>query len=82
MQKRFKPLVNRGESAVLKIAEQVCEATGTKPFAKIRIADAIRIEGSGISDVLYRYRERSRSHRLARSFHEGVERAICWPRLS
>jgi len=55
MEDRFRPLVNRGESAVLEIARAVCEATGTEPFAKMRIADAIRIEGSGISDSLYRY---------------------------
>jgi hypothetical protein len=52
---RFRSLVNRGESAVLNIAQAVCKATGTEPFAKIRIADAIRIENSGISDTLYTY---------------------------
>jgi hypothetical protein len=55
MEDRLRPLVNRGESAVLDIARAVCKATGTEPFAKIRIADAIRIEGSGISDSLYKY---------------------------
>jgi Protein of unknown function (DUF2726) len=55
MEDRFRPLVNRGEGAVLDIARDVCKATGTEAFAKIRIADAIRIDGSGISDALYRY---------------------------
>lgn len=55
MEDRFRSLVNRGESAVLNIAQGVCKATGTEPFAKIRIADAIRIENSGISDTLYKY---------------------------
>jgi len=55
MEDRFRPLVNRGENAVLDVAQSICEATGTTPFAKIRIADAIRIEGSGISDSLYKY---------------------------
>jgi hypothetical protein len=55
MDDRFRPLVNRGESAVRDVAQGVCKATGTELFAKIRIADAIRIEGSGISDALYRY---------------------------
>jgi hypothetical protein len=52
---RLRPLVNHGESAILDIAREVCKATGTEPFAKIRIADAIRIEGSGIPDTLYKY---------------------------
>ena len=55
MEDRLRPLVNGGESAVLNIARAVCKATATEPFAKIRIADAIRIEGSGISDSLYKY---------------------------
>ena len=55
MEDRFRPLVNRGEGAVLDIARDVCKATGTEAFTKIRIADAIRIDGSGISDALYRY---------------------------
>jgi hypothetical protein len=40
---------------VLEIARSVCNATGTEAFAKIRIADAITIDGSGISDSLYSY---------------------------
>jgi hypothetical protein len=55
MEDRFRSLVNRGESAVLNIAQGVCIATGTEVFAKMRIADAIRIEHSGISDALYKY---------------------------
>src|SRR5438128_3663581 len=41
MEDRFRPLVNRGEGAVLDIARDVCKATGTEAFTKIRIADAI-----------------------------------------
>lgn len=52
---RLKPLLNRGEGAVLDVAGAVCDATGTKAFAKVRIADAVRIENSGISNELYRY---------------------------
>jgi hypothetical protein len=53
-EQRLKPLLNRGEAAVLDIAKSVCEAKGT-PYAKMRIADVVRIEGFGISDDLYRY---------------------------
>ncbi len=52
---RLKQLLNRGEGAVLDIARAVCQATGTSPFAKVRIADAVRIENSGISNELYQY---------------------------
>jgi hypothetical protein len=52
---RLKPLLNRGEGALLDIAGTVCDVTGTKAYAKIRIADAVHIEGSGISNELYRY---------------------------
>jgi hypothetical protein len=52
---RLKSLLNHGESAVLAIAEAVCEATNTRAFAKIRIADVIRIDRSGIPDDLYHY---------------------------
>ena len=55
MADRLKLLLNRGENAVLDIAESVCAATKTKAFAKIRIADVANIVGSGISGDLYRY---------------------------
>ncbi|HET6844341.1 MAG TPA: DUF2726 domain-containing protein [Candidatus Angelobacter sp.] len=55
MEDRLRPLVNRGEGAVLDVARDVCKATGSEAFAKIRIADAIRIDGSGISNALYKY---------------------------
>jgi hypothetical protein len=55
MSDKFRPLLNRGEKALLKIAQAVCEATGTTPYAKFRIADAIEIERSGIADSLYKY---------------------------
>jgi hypothetical protein len=40
---------------VLDVAQAVCAATDTKAFAKIRIADAVDIVGSGIPDPLYHY---------------------------
>ena len=52
---RLKLLLNRGENAVLDIAESVCAATQTKAFAKIRIADVANRVGSGIPGDLYRY---------------------------
>lgn len=52
---KLKALLNRGENAVLDIVESVCSETGTKAFAKMRIADVVRIDGSGISNDLYRY---------------------------
>lgn len=52
---KLKALLNRGENAVLGIAESVCSETGTKVFAKVRIADVVQIDGSGISNDLYRY---------------------------
>lgn len=52
---KLKALLNRGENAVLDIAESVCAETDTKVFAKVRIADVVQIEGSGISNELYRY---------------------------
>jgi hypothetical protein len=44
---RLKPLLNRGEGAVLEIANAVCDVTGSRAFAKVRIADTGRIENSG-----------------------------------
>jgi hypothetical protein len=44
---RLKPLLNRGEGAVLEIANAVCDVTGSRAFAKVRIADTVRIENSG-----------------------------------
>ena len=52
---RLKTLMNRGEYALLNIAQTICTVTETKPFAKMRIADVVDINGSGISDDLYRY---------------------------
>jgi len=53
--KKLKTLMNRGEDALLNIAQTICAVTETKPFAKMRIADVVDINGSGISDDLYRY---------------------------
>ena len=52
---RLKPLLNHGESTALDIAQAVCDQAGTKAFAKIRIADVVTIENSGLPNDLYRY---------------------------
>jgi hypothetical protein len=51
----LKPLLNRGERAVLNIAKSVCAATKTEANFKVRIADTVSIERSGIPDDLYHY---------------------------
>jgi hypothetical protein len=55
LKNRLKPIFNTGEARTFAIAEEVCRATGTKAFAKVRIADVFTIANSGISDDLYRY---------------------------
>jgi hypothetical protein len=55
LKNRLKPILNIGEAVTFAIAEEVSKATGTRAFAKVRIADVITIENSGISDDLYRY---------------------------
>jgi hypothetical protein len=52
---RLKPIFNVSEARTFAIAEEVGRATGTKAFAKVRIADVLTIANSGISDDLYRY---------------------------
>ncbi len=55
LKNRLKPIFNTGEAQTFAIAEEVGKATGTRAFAKVRIADVITIANSGISDDLYRY---------------------------
>jgi hypothetical protein len=55
LKNRLKPIFNIGEARTFAIAEEVSKATGTRAFAKVRIADVVTIEKSGISDDLYRY---------------------------
>src|SRR6185437_1942975 len=52
---RLKRIFNIGEAQTFAIAEEVGRATGTRAFAKIRIADVLTIANSGISDDLYKY---------------------------
>jgi hypothetical protein len=52
---RLKPIFNIGEARTFAIAEEVGRATGTRAFAKVRIADVFTIANSGISDYLYKY---------------------------
>jgi hypothetical protein len=44
-----------GERRTFDIADEVSKATGTQAFAKVRIADVVTIEKSGIPDDLYGY---------------------------
>lgn len=55
LRNRLKRILNTGEAKTLAIAEEVSKATGTRVFAKIRIADVIEIENSGISNDLYTF---------------------------
>jgi hypothetical protein len=52
---RLKPIFNTGEARTFAIAEEVSKATGTRAFAKVRIADVITIQNSGIPDDFYKY---------------------------
>jgi len=52
---RLRPLFNVGEAKTYAIAEAVGRATGTKAFAKVRLADVFTIANTGISNDLYRY---------------------------
>jgi hypothetical protein len=55
LKNRLKQIFNTGEARTFAIAEEVGKATGTRAFAKVRIADVITIANSGISDDLYKY---------------------------
>ena len=55
LKNRLRPIFNIGERRTFAIADEVSKATGTQAFAKVRIADVVTIENSGIPDDLYRY---------------------------
>jgi hypothetical protein len=55
LKNRLKQIFNSGEARTFAIAEEVGKATGTRAFAKVRIADVLTIANSGISDDLYKY---------------------------
>ncbi len=51
----LKRLLNLSEESTHLRLRKVCEANGAHVFAKVRIADVLPIEGSGLSNSLYRY---------------------------
>lgn len=51
----LKRIFTTGEQAVYRIAQEVAESHGVEVLAKVRIADAIKIENSGISNEEYSY---------------------------
>jgi hypothetical protein len=51
----FKPILTKGERAVLTAVQGVALTTGAEVFPKIRVADIIKIDNSGISGDLYSY---------------------------
>lgn len=52
---RLKRIFNTGEKAVFRIAQEVAASHEVEAMAKVRIADAIIIENSGISNQEYSY---------------------------
>jgi hypothetical protein len=52
---KFKRILTKGEKVVLTTAEVVASSIGAEAFPKLRVADVIEIENSGISDNLYSY---------------------------
>lgn len=52
---RLKRILTKGERVVLTTAEVVASSIGAEAFPKLRVADVIEIEKSGISDDLYSY---------------------------
>jgi hypothetical protein len=51
----FKRLLNAPENMTNKRLREACSRNGAEVFAKVRLADVLRIENSGISDELYRF---------------------------
>lgn len=51
----LKPLLNLPESETDSRLREVCDDFDARVFAKVRVADVLQIERSGIDDVLYRY---------------------------
>jgi hypothetical protein len=53
--RRFKRTLTTGENAVLATAQEVASTLGAQVWAKMRVADALEIDRSGISSELYSY---------------------------
>lgn len=51
----FKPLLNRPEEITHLQLARACEQHGAMVFSKVRMADVLRIEASGLDDVLFRF---------------------------
>jgi len=51
----LKRIFNTGESATFRIAQQVADALDVEVHAKLRVADAISIDRSGVSNEEYSY---------------------------
>lgn len=51
----FKKLINLHEEITHRRLEEVCDDCEARVFTKIRVADVLPIEKSGISDALYKY---------------------------
>jgi hypothetical protein len=51
----LKLLLNYSEAHTDESLRAVCDAYGARVFPKVRVADVLPIEHSGISDDLYRY---------------------------
>ena len=51
----FKSLLNLPEAETDRRLQRICDDFGARVFSKIRVADVVRINGSGITDDLYRY---------------------------
>lgn len=55
MSNELKRILNLHEEATYLGLREVCEAYGSHVYPKVRVADVLKIEGSGIADDLYRY---------------------------
>ncbi len=51
----LKKILNQQEDATHQRLQEVCEQYGASVFAKVRLADVLPIENSGISDIEYRF---------------------------
>jgi len=55
MHRMLKQLLNLPEAETDRRLREICEDFDARVFAKIRVADVLPIEQSGIDDELYRY---------------------------
>jgi hypothetical protein len=51
----FKPILNNPENTTYEKLCEACSRNSAHVFPKVRVADILRIEGSGISDELFRF---------------------------